>query len=143
MLGIMGLVSRVGHRVASVAAVAVMACSLAAPTTAELTAGLDKDGGQSGDGSSAMSSDGAGHCAPLTSHCTSGQECCSGDCTGMACVNPGGCIPAGDTCGQHTGSCCGALTCTSGVCTTCASRGATCSQGSECCSGQCRHQSCG
>ncbi len=110
-------------------------------------------GGTGGDGgtdastcwSNCTSSDGGdgGACTNLGSVCTSGGECCSGNCLNGACQPPP-CTSDNQACSGNSECCSG--TCGNGKCTplnpSCKSLGNACTAGAECCSTFCENGIC-
>ncbi len=156
--------------VSALVALAISACSLAAPTDAELMSGLSEDGGDAGshsDGATGHSgSSGADGASPradgappghdggtkdVTTHCAAeGDSCGAGCCAGLSCAAGkcgAACVASGDHCGgTGQGDCCSGLTCTGGTCgaTACVALGQPCSTTAACCTGSCSpgHHTC-
>jgi hypothetical protein len=94
--------------------------------------------GSGGDGGAAL-----GSCLGLGGACTTGGDCCSGDCTNGACRYP--------ACTSDTGACtsngnCCSQSCVNGTCkplnTICRTLGNQCTTGAECCSKLCSNGTC-
>ncbi len=122
----------------------VSACSLAAPSDAELTAGLAADGGARDDGAHHDADPDTSSCQAAGNACSAaeGQGCCSGlTCAQARCVTTLTCAASGDSCvGAGQAMCCSGLACTRGQCgaaPTCTPPGGACSRLSSCCSGAC------
>jgi hypothetical protein len=85
----------------------------------------------------------SGSCLGLGAGCTSGVDCCSGDCAAGVCSYPsctsdhGACTSNGNCCSQRcVGGACAALN------ATCKTLGNQCASGDECCSKLCSNGTC-
>lgn len=110
--------------------------------------GSGSDGGSGIDGA-VVGNDGgwfgneAGSCTPLGQQCTSGTECCSGQCNGGSCQPPS-CISDNAACTLDA-QCCGG-TCTGNACAAlnaaCKTLGNACTVNADCCSSLCSGGTC-